>query len=83
MLRFTRVLADQSYQQMPRARLCANGQDFACHSDRVYVVDGSQTYVEDPVFLYQVSLYRIWYDLFAHCFDFSESKVMKEKIWLF
>lgn len=56
MLKFTRVLADESYQQMPRARLGhhINGQ-LASQGARVCILDGSHICVTDSLTLSQVS----------------------------
>lgn len=57
MLKFTRVLADESYQQMPRARLghSRNGKS-APQGVRVCILDGSHMHVTDSLTLSQVSL---------------------------
>ena len=56
MMQFTRVLADQSYQQMPRARLGphVNGKHLT-QRNRVCVLDGTHMCVTDSLTLNRVS----------------------------
>lgn len=57
MLKFTRVLADESYQQMPRTRLghLVNGNP-TLQGARVCILDGSHMCVTDSLTLSQVSV---------------------------